>query len=224
MRCTRVELTGCGSVATAPASASSIAAIRSGENEAFEKSFIRCVQFAVVRERVSRQPAGRPHVPNLRRTVEQIMRGDHYTASLGDAPRVEPHFNLAFAGADARQPRSQTMDVISASSFPALITSPTAFPSIALARGETCEIDPLAGSASSSPTIRKVCSRPSSRTIVTVVPSRASEVSPEAGTSCALARRTLQYLTSRAAAPIDARPDEAWAAAYATRSGPCPDP
>ena len=48
MCCTRVELTGCGSVATAPASASSIAAIRSGENEAFEKSFIRCVQFAVV--------------------------------------------------------------------------------------------------------------------------------------------------------------------------------
>src|SRR5712664_3087090 len=86
MCCTRVELTGCGSVATAPASASSIAAIRSGENEAFEKSFIRCVQFVVVRERVSRQPAGRPHVPHLRRSEEQIMLGDHYTASLGDAP------------------------------------------------------------------------------------------------------------------------------------------
>jgi hypothetical protein len=98
--------------------------------------------------------------------------------------RAEPHFNLAFAGADARQPRRQTMDVISASSFPAVITSPTAFPSIALARGETCEIDPLAGSASSSPTIRKVCSRPSSRTIVTVAPNRTSEVSPEAGPSC----------------------------------------
>src|SRR6267142_2009037 len=62
-------------------------------------------------------------------------------------PRAEPHFNLAFAGAAARQRRSLTMDVISASSFPAVITSPTAFPSIALARGETCEIDPLAGSA-----------------------------------------------------------------------------
>jgi hypothetical protein len=42
---TRVELTGCGSVATAPASASSIALINSGENEAFEKSFIRCIRF-----------------------------------------------------------------------------------------------------------------------------------------------------------------------------------
>ena len=47
---------------------------------------------------------------------------------------------------------------------------------------------------------------------------RTSEVSPEAGTSCALARRVLQYLTSRAAAPIDARSDEAWAAAYTTRA------
>src|SRR5712664_2051104 len=86
MYCTRVELTGCGSVATAAASASSIAAIRSGENEAFEKSFIRCVQFAVVRERVLRQPADRPHVPNLRWIAEQIMLGDHYTASREDAP------------------------------------------------------------------------------------------------------------------------------------------
>ena len=71
MCCTRVELTGCGSVATAPASASSIAAIRSGENEAFEKSFIRCVQFAGRGVRMSIQPAGWPHVPNPRRTVEQ---------------------------------------------------------------------------------------------------------------------------------------------------------
>jgi len=103
------------------------------------------------------------------------------------------------------------MDVISASPLPAGITSPTIFPSIALARGETYEIDPLAGSASSSPTIRKVCSRPSSRTMVTVAPNRTSEMSPEAGTSCALARRALQYLISRAAAAIDARSDEAWA-------------
>src|SRR5450631_3951230 len=42
---TRVELTGCGSVATAPSSASSIALINSGENEAFDKSFIRRVRF-----------------------------------------------------------------------------------------------------------------------------------------------------------------------------------
>src|SRR5882724_9701633 len=33
------------------------------------------------------QPAGRPHVPDLRRIAEQMTRGDHYTASSGDAPR-----------------------------------------------------------------------------------------------------------------------------------------
>jgi hypothetical protein len=42
-------------------------------------------------------------------------------------------------------------------------------------------------------------------------------MSPEAGTSCALARRALQYLISRATAAIDARSDEAWAAACAAR-------
>jgi hypothetical protein len=40
MFCTRTELTGSGSVATAICSAGSIAAIRSGENDAFEKSFM----------------------------------------------------------------------------------------------------------------------------------------------------------------------------------------
>src|SRR3982074_3140356 len=50
MFCTRVGLTGCGSVATAPSSAWSVALIRPGENEAFEKSFIRCVQFPIVRD------------------------------------------------------------------------------------------------------------------------------------------------------------------------------
>ena len=57
--------------------------------------------------------------------------------------------------------------MISASPLPALTTSPTRFPNIDLASGETCEIEPLAGSASSSPTIRNVCSLPSSRMIVT---------------------------------------------------------
>jgi hypothetical protein len=72
------------------------------------------------------------------------------------------------------------------------------------------------------PTIRKVCSRPSSRTMVTVAPNRTSEMSPEAGTSCAPARRALQYLISRAAAAIDARSDEAWAAACAARASAPP--
>ena len=54
------------------------------------------------------------------------------------------------------------------------------------------EIEPLAGSASSSPTIRNVCSLPSSRTIVTEVPNRTSEWSVGAGTTRAVARRADQ--------------------------------
>src|ERR1700738_1291317 len=75
---TRVELTGCGNVATAPSSASSIALINSGENEAFEKSFIRCVHFPIRMDRLQGQAAGRPHVPELFRVAEQITRGGHY--------------------------------------------------------------------------------------------------------------------------------------------------
>ena len=69
------------------------------------------------------------------------------------------------------------------------------------------------------------------RTMVTVAPNRTSEVSPEAGTSCALARRALLYLISRAAAAIDARSDEAWQRRVPRalrqerlRSGRCPFP
>jgi hypothetical protein len=52
---TRIELTGSGSVATAPCSASSIASISSGENAAFEKSFIA----------VSFPELGKPQMINL---------------------------------------------------------------------------------------------------------------------------------------------------------------
>src|ERR1700730_2715350 len=84
------------------------------------------------------------------------------------------------------------MRMISASPAPAATTSPTRFPNLARASGETCEIEPCAGSASSSPTIRKVCSRPSSRTIVTRLPNRTSECSSGAGTTRAVARRAVQ--------------------------------
>jgi hypothetical protein len=120
---------------------------------------------------------------------------------------VDP-LNGSAAAADARldhrnrscaiSPGAHLIDIISASSFPVLTTSPTPFPNIERAKGEACEMDPLAGSASSSPTIRKVCSRPSLRTIVTVVPKRTSEMSTGDGRTRALARRELQYRTSRA--------------------------
>ena len=48
--------------------------------------------------------------------------------------------------------------MISASPFPAVTKSPTLLPSSDLASGATWEIDPFEGSASSSPTMRKVCS------------------------------------------------------------------
>jgi hypothetical protein len=47
---------------------------------------------------------------------------------------------------------------------------PTALPIRSLASGDTKEIEPALGSASSSPTIRYFCTRPSSRLKVTVLP------------------------------------------------------
>jgi hypothetical protein len=83
---TRVELTGCGSVATAPSSASSIALINSGENEAFEKSFIRCVRFRSGWIVCKHKPPAHRMFPTSNRVVEQIMRGGHYPSLTGDAP------------------------------------------------------------------------------------------------------------------------------------------
>jgi hypothetical protein len=62
-------------------------------------------------------------------------------------------------------------------------------PSSALASGEACDTVPFAGSASSSPTMPKLCSRPSSRTIVTVFPNWTAALSGSMETSCAVARR-----------------------------------
>ena len=62
----------------------------------------------------------------------------------------------------------------------------------ARAKGEACDSVPCDGSASSSPTIRKVCFRPSSRRMVTMEPKRTSAVSSGSGTTCAVDRRALQ--------------------------------
>jgi hypothetical protein len=48
--------------------------------------------------------------------------------------------------------------MISASPLPALTTSPTRFPNIDLASGETREIEPLAGLALSSPDPKRLLS------------------------------------------------------------------
>jgi hypothetical protein len=48
-----------------------------------------------------------------------------------------------------------SMAVISAWSLPARTVSPPRFPSSSLASGEMCEIEPFAGSATSSPTMRR---------------------------------------------------------------------
>ena len=60
-----------------------------------------------------------------------------------------------------------SMERISISWSPAKTTSPAALPIRARATGETYEIDPFRGSASSSPTIRKASRLPSSRLNVT---------------------------------------------------------
>jgi len=65
-------------------------------------------------------------------------------------------------------PAGQAMARISSSWLPNWTMSPTLLPSSATATGEPCDRVPLDGSASSSPTIVKVCSRPSSRSKVTV--------------------------------------------------------
>src|SRR5205823_14163512 len=50
----------------------------------------------------------------------------------------------------------QAISTISACEFATSTVSPTSFPNNARASGETCESVPCAGSASSSPTMRKV--------------------------------------------------------------------
>jgi hypothetical protein len=64
-----------------------------------------------------------------------------------------------------------------------------AFPIRPAERGEACEIVPWGGSASPSPPIRKVCSLPSERRILTVLPNCTSVVSRGFGITRALARR-----------------------------------
>jgi hypothetical protein len=68
-------------------------------------------------------------------------------------------------------------------------SSPTALPVRRLATGDTKEIDPALGSASSSPTMRYFCTRPSWRLKVTVLPK--ATVSVDVGLLMTWAVRTL---------------------------------
>src|ERR1700722_4559496 len=78
-------------------------------------------------------------------------------------------------------------------SCPAIATaSPGPCVRSARARGDRWESVPREGSASSSPTILKLCSRPSSRRRLTVMPKDAVLLSSEVLTTSALARRAPQ--------------------------------
>lgn len=79
--------------------------------------------------------------------------------------------------------------MISISCCPEPTTSPTALPIIDLATGDTKEIDPALGSASSSPTIRYVCTRPSARLKVTVQPKATASIDSGRATGWAVRRR-----------------------------------
>jgi hypothetical protein len=86
-------------------------------------------------------------------------------------------------------------------SCPAIATaSPGPCVSSARAKGDRWESVPRDGSASSSPKILKLCSRPSSRRSLTVKPKDVLLLSSDVLTTSALARRAPQYRISREAA------------------------
>src|SRR6516165_9256092 len=74
---------------------------------------------------------------------------------------------------------------------------------------------PRAGSASSSPTMRNVCARPSSRCTVTLAPKCTLLLSAAGSTTFALDRRAFQYRSSRWVAAIAVRSFLATAAWFA---------
>src|SRR6202162_4657121 len=78
------------------------------------------------------------------------------------------------------------ISTISASEAPARTTSPSFLPVRARATGDTYEIVPRDGSASSSPTMRYVCRRPSSRRMVTVQPNCTSAGLDGGAITCAV--------------------------------------
>src|SRR6185503_10669460 len=86
--------------------------------------------------------------------------------------------------------RSIDKTVISPSGSPPSKISPTRAPITATAKGARMLIKPLAGSASSTPTMRKVCWRPL-RSIVTSLPNDTALLDG-GGASSALALRTVQ--------------------------------
>src|SRR5450759_4715656 len=100
---------------------------------------------------------------------------------------------MIMAGLWTDQPAiDHSMATMFASKCPTSTRSPIFLPMSARATGETYEMLPLAGSASSSPTMRNVCRRPSLRLSVTVDPKCTSSGLANGETVCALARRCCQ--------------------------------
>src|SRR5205823_11406792 len=85
------------------------------------------------------------------------LRGDD---AIGLEARRIAHLNFGNNIGRHREPPTtidHRISTISASPPATTMTSPTPLPNSARASGDACEIVPCAGSASSSPTMRKVC-------------------------------------------------------------------
>src|SRR5262249_27305705 len=91
----------------------------------------------------------------------------------------------------------QAMAMSSSSLLPGPTVSPTALPIRNFATGEANEIEPAFGSASSSPTMRNVCTRPSCRLNVTVLPKATTSADEGLAWTWAVRSRSEKYRMSR---------------------------
>ena len=118
-------------------------------------------------------------------------------ASRGD--RRSHERNLLDSVSASQHCSPYSIERISISWSPARTLSPAALPIRARATGETYEIDPFRGSASSSPTILNAWRLPSSRLNATRCLKATARDSVGGGTICAVLRRSAKYLISREA-------------------------
>src|SRR4051812_37041317 len=122
--------------------------------------------------------------------------------SPNSSHRQPPRFcfmqhHVGFGGKPGHEEGLQAIAIISSSLPPEPAASPTALPISALATGEANEIEPAFGSASSSPTMRNVCTRPSARLNVTVLPNATTSATDGAAWTWAVRSRSEKYLMSR---------------------------
>src|SRR6202042_709001 len=144
-----------------------------------------------------RRRQGRHEAPQGWHAQERRKRQDREKQETGDCDRTlggsrerqegsEQEIRLSYGPAAHRTSR------MTASLLANTTVSPGPCVSTARASGDTYDTVPREGSASSSPTILKICSRPSSLRRVTVIPKDALLLSSEGLTISALARRARQ--------------------------------